>query len=101
MSKNKKSLNLSDYKKGGLADPSVAKLSISHLNDYNSHIMGKILTIIDASISDKEQCSAIKSLIKSQFWDNFDVALKWYYHPERFTQSEFPFGMKSVDSSTI
>lgn len=38
------------------------------------HLAGKILTIIDASIGDKQQLKAIKDLIKREFFIEID---KW------------------------
>lgn len=36
--------------------------------DHNNHFLGKVLTIIDASISDKEQRKGIKDLIQAEYY---------------------------------
>ena len=33
------------------------------------NLTGKILTIIDASIADKEQCKAVKDLVRDKIWE--------------------------------
>ncbi len=35
------------------------------------HLLGRVLTIIDASISDIEQKKAVKDLIKEEIWGNY------------------------------
>lgn len=52
---------------------------MSQVKDTGSHVrlemfemsslIGKILTIVDASISDKEQRKAVKDLVKQTMWD--------------------------------
>lgn len=43
-------------------------LSINY-GDGSRYFLGQVLTIIDASISDKEQRKAIKNLIQNKFYD--------------------------------
>lgn len=43
---------------------------IDEQREISNNFLGKVLTIIDASIQDLEQKKAIKDLIKSAFWDN-------------------------------
>lgn len=43
--------------------------------DFRQNMMGKILTIIDASISDREQRKAIKDLISTRIYE--DDTLSW------------------------
>jgi len=38
--------------------------------ENGEHILGKILTVIDSSISDPEQRKAMKNLIQSAYYDN-------------------------------
>lgn len=40
-----------------------------YINDDDRHKLGKVLTIIDASISDPEQRKAIKDLINDSWWN--------------------------------
>ena len=44
-------------------------LHVSDVGNYTNNIIGEVLAIIDASISDKEQRRAIKQLIKRSVWD--------------------------------
>jgi len=55
------------------------------------HIEGKLLTIVDASISDKEQCRAIKSLVKNSIWDDVRILEEWWYDPSNKDSTYFPF----------
>ena len=38
--------------------------------DDRKYFLGRVLTIVDASISDKEQRKGIKNLINEAFWDS-------------------------------
>ena len=53
-------------------DKYVSSLLLAHLNDgiyeYRNDLLGKILTIVDASFSDPEQKKAVKDLIKEVFY---------------------------------
>lgn len=37
------------------------------------YVLGRVLTIVDASLQDKEQNKAVKDIIKSEFYRAFDV----------------------------
>lgn len=53
--------------------------------NLRSILMGKILTIIDASISDPEQRKGIKDLMRDAIWNNND----WEHDRLRIIISEF------------
>ena len=53
-----------------------ATLSLSGICSQINFLQGKILTIIDASISDKVQNKAIKDLIKTQFYEQMNWITK-------------------------
>lgn len=56
------------------------------------HLAGKVLTIIDASIADKEQLKAVKDLIKREFTIEIDKWQKYYWdnHKARSFNLELP-----------
>ena len=47
------------------------------LQKYTSDLQGRLLTIIDASLSDKTQREAIKSLIKKELWSDQGMLINW------------------------
>ena len=51
----------------------------NYIEDNFRHLAGKILTIIDASISENRQNKCIKDLIKSEFSEKiYVITKKWY-----------------------
>lgn len=44
-----------------------------------NHIVGKLLTLADATFIDKDQREAFKSLIKTNIWEINDPLQKWMY----------------------
>lgn len=44
-------------------------LKFGLLYEEMDNLTGKLLTIIDASIADKEQCKAVKDLIRDKVWE--------------------------------
>lgn len=50
--------------------PNDSKFTIvyGNLNNMVSHLEGKLLTIMEASISNKEQLEAVKSLVRQTIW---------------------------------
>lgn len=40
----------------------------THMNDEKRYLLGRVLTIIDASIADTEQRKAIKDLVNNEWW---------------------------------
>jgi hypothetical protein len=71
--------------------PDVAKISLHQLNKVISDLEGRILTVLDASISDKRQCEASKSIVRQMIWRNFDIVREWYYRQTETGGSSFPF----------
>jgi len=65
--------------------------SSKNIADFESTVLGKILTIIDASIVDKEQREAMKSLIKQQVWSTTDIVVKWMAEQQGEGGSTFPY----------
>jgi len=93
---SKKSFSPNDYKSGGLADPGKPKISLTDVGSVLSKLEGKILTIIDASFSVKEQNEAVKSLIRNSVWDEFDIVRNWYYEQDDNGKTPFPYGQNLI-----
>ena len=47
-----------------LASPTLVKLEVGEIND----LIGKILTIVDASIGEQKKAESVKSLVKQSVW---------------------------------
>lgn len=75
-------LSLSDYEG---ADGEVA-LTHSFVMDVLRKIMGKTLTVIDASISDKQQNKAIKDLIRGIISDEMSFAADMAFDQEKLME---------------
>lgn len=58
------------------------------INQIKEYLMGKMLTIIDASIADKEQREAIKDLVKQATWSeerfSDDIQSIWIQFVEKY-----------------
>lgn len=54
-------------------------VEMSVLEDQVSFLKGKVLTVIDAAISDQEQRKAVKDLIKNAFQDQMDYVRSSHY----------------------
>lgn len=67
-----------------------AKMTAGDVIGYNKYILGKILTIVDASITDKEQLKAVKDLIKISFWDAYDIVWRWMNRQIKGEGGTFP-----------
>lgn len=74
-----------------------ANISINNLDAYNKHVIGRILTIIDASLPPGRQTDSIKQLIKQDSWAARDKVWSWMSHQSydektgMGTASSFPF----------
>ena len=67
-------------------------ICLDDLQYFMSNLEGKLLTIIDASISEREQNKAVKSLIRNTSWNQFDTVRQWYYKQDDNGKTPFPFG---------
>lgn len=72
-------IEVKDYK--GVADEKA--LSISFVFDCFRKIMGKTLTIVDASIIDKQQNKSVKDLIRNMFSENMEFVSNMVYDQEK------------------
>jgi hypothetical protein len=69
------------------------KINLHQVQTVISDLEGKILTVIDASITDQKQREAIKSLLRQYIWGDFDKVRDWFYNQdsEKGIGSNFPF----------
>lgn len=74
-------------------------INLSDVSNFLSHIEGRFLTVADASIVEKEQNRAVKSLIRNLVWEEFDVVRKWYYEQDDNGKTPFPFGQCTVSTA--
>lgn len=74
-----------------MSGPHIPKITLSQLNRVVSDLEGRILTVLDASIADKRQCEASKSIVRQMIWQNFDKVREWYYQQAEGNGSNFPF----------
>lgn len=74
-------------------------LSAVQVSVYTSTLLGKILTLLDASIPDDKQNKAVKDLVKSLTWTTYDVLRKWAWDQDEKEGSGscFPFHSNTPD----
>lgn len=56
-----------------------------------SKLLGKVLTIVDASITDKVQCKAVKDLMRIQFGDTVHDTFWYYCYASQFDFTSDPY----------
>ena len=69
-------------------------LSVMHLSIFTSMLIGKFLTVLDASVTDPKQNKAAKDLIKTLVWSTFEELRKWcldIVNKENKMQEKKPF----------
>ena len=71
--------------------PFISKISLHEVNTLITDLEGKILTVIDASMTEQKQREAVKSLLKQYIWGDFDKVRDWYYNQKDGMSSSFPF----------
>jgi len=53
------------------------------------YVQGKILTVIEASIADKQQCKAVKDIVKHIFSEELTKMFNWCHpHCQMLTESD-------------
>ena len=67
------------------------QISSDHLHYYNQHLLGEMLTIVDAVVVDKVQNKATKDIVKNSFNKNYLKARNWCIDQDDNTRSSFPF----------
>lgn len=68
-----------------------ATLTCKDLNSFVSHLQGKVLTVVDASVGDKDQKEAIKSLLRSALWEPTSNVYQWIHGQKEGNGSSFPY----------
>ncbi|HEX8851156.1 MAG TPA: hypothetical protein VF761_16645 [Gemmatimonadaceae bacterium] len=52
--------------------------ALRELKDYTAHLVGGLLTIMEAVVTDAKQLTAVKSLVKREVWEaHYEEALRW------------------------
>ena len=82
-------------------------LSHSFVMDTMRKLMGRTLTILDASISDREQKKALKDLIRNIYSDEMDFSARWAFDqsviealiPDDLTETEIAGSAISIEQA--
>lgn len=83
---------MSKNKKPFIAESGEKKINLIQVYCLVSDLEGKILTVIDASITEQKQREAIKSLLRQYIWGDFDKVRDWFYKQSEGNACNFPFG---------
>ena len=80
---------------GGLSAPKEhsTKMTTTEINSFCNFLMGKILTIVEASTTDKVQRDALKSVIGNEIHTHNYELQRWMLDQdeEKGTSSSFPY----------
>ena len=68
-----------------------ANIQSKHFTALFNHITGKVLTIVDATNADPVQRDAMKRLVKSAIWDDYETLQDWMWGQHNGEGSSFPF----------
>jgi len=68
-----------------------ANIQSKHFTALFNHITGKVLTIVDATNTDREQRDALKQLIKQTIWNDYETLQDWMWRQHNGEGSTFPF----------
>ena len=71
-------------------DPGI-KVTSGQFLRLGSHLEGRLLTIIEASIVDKTQQDAMKSLVRQAIWNDFEQVTHWMANQTEGKGNTFPF----------
>ena len=63
----------------------------SELFYMGNHMIGKLLTIIDATVPVGSQNKSVKSLVRNAVWDDIEQAQSWLAQQQSGMRSSFPF----------
>lgn len=101
-------LALPDAKVGGGSDYYLSEgerlLSHSFFMDSMRRLMGKTLTIIDASIVDRQHNKAVKDLVRNMFSDEMEHEGSWAYDQEviaKMAEESMPDDISLLETVTI
>lgn len=68
-----------------------ADMTSAMLSAYNNNLVGKILTIVDATGLEEKAKKAVKDLIKSATYDAFFIVKDWMQEGNEGKGSNFPY----------
>ena len=79
--------------KASPTDPFTANLlSVEVLRAMLVHITGKVKTVIDASVADRQQNKAMKDLAHQAIWDAYSEVQKWSWKEAQRIDGTLPDG---------
>ena len=82
-----KTYTWTDLEGNALTDrPYIAGADHSFVLDVLKRATGKILTVVEASYSDKEQRKAMKDIVKSMFSDEMEYITDMLYSPKKLAE---------------
>lgn len=73
-----------------------ADMGIANLDAYNQHIIGRILTLIDATMDVTSRTIALKKLIKQDVWQARDAVWRWMSRQDEENADNFPFIKETI-----
>lgn len=56
-----------------------APVKSSHMVLYTRHLLGKLLTFVDAMVMDPQQRKAQKDMLKEMLWNEHGIVNEWMY----------------------
>lgn len=68
-----------------------ATMYTKDLMSLGRHMEGKVLTVVEAAITNSDQLKATKSLLRNALWDTLDVVGKWMVKQTGPIKSSFPY----------
>ena len=89
-----------------ISDPVLAKdeprlkkpsISVFNLASFVRYIEGKLLTIVEATMDEKEKKMATKSLVRNALWDTYGEIYQWGISQTDSEKSTFPIPSNKVE----
>lgn len=87
--------SLENFNFGG-SNTAHADMGIANLDAYNQHIIGRILTLIDATMDVTSRTIALKKLIKQDVWQARDAVWRWMSRQDEENADNFPFIKETI-----
>lgn len=72
-------------------DNPTAHMSAKDVLRLGDQLQGRVLTVAEAVILDKQQLEATKTLLKREIWDTIKLVTEWMAKQEDGKGSNFPF----------
>jgi len=74
-----------------------ASISIFNLASFVRYVEGKLLTIMEATINEKEKKMATKSLVRNALWDTYSEIYQWAINQKEGEGSSFPIPSNKIE----